>query len=108
MNRKQSTALFILWMDEIEMDGKTLRKLVNDHFRIFKMTGPGFYQMMSRLENEGLVTGREVPTKACGVEIKQRLYKITEQGTSALYQALPKCLRPTDISADDAIADGPL
>ena len=48
-----------------------------------KKSGPGFYQMMSRLEDSGFVTGSYEQQIIDGQRINQRRYEITKTGQSA-------------------------
>ncbi len=48
-----------------------------------KKSGPGFYQMMSRLEDSGFVTGSYEQQIIDGQRINQRRYEITTTGQSA-------------------------
>ncbi len=48
-----------------------------------KKSGPGFYQMMSRLEDGGFVTGAYEQQIIDGQRINQRRYEVTSQGQQA-------------------------
>ena len=48
-----------------------------------RRSGPAFYQLMSRLEDAGLVDGRYDQKIVDGQIIKERLYTITDQGVAA-------------------------
>lgn len=45
-----------------------------------KMSGPGFYQLMARLEGDGLVKGWYEQSLVDGQPIKERWYKLTANG----------------------------
>ncbi len=69
-----------------EVSGKDLR----DHLRQrgMKMSGPGFYQFMGRLERSGFVKGKYTKEIINGQIIKQRRYQITEKGRRAMTRSL--------------------
>jgi DNA-binding PadR family transcriptional regulator len=48
-----------------------------------KKAGPGFYQMMARLEDAGMVNGRYQQKEIDGQTVKERFYKITGMGSRA-------------------------
>jgi len=64
------------------VSGKELREELRRDRHIFK-TGPGFYQMMSRLEDGGWVEGDYKQEIVNGQSIKERHYKITGEGQRA-------------------------
>ena len=61
--------------------GKDLRKSLNE-FGI-KKSGPGFYQMMARMEEAGFVQGWYDQKIVEGQIIKERHYRITGKGINA-------------------------
>ena len=48
-----------------------------------RKSGPGFYQMMGRLEDGGFVTGSYEQEVIDGQRINQRRYEVTSQGQAA-------------------------
>ncbi len=42
--------------------------------------GPGFYQLMARLEREKLVSGRYIKTVTRGQPVRKKVYRLTEVG----------------------------
>ena len=64
-----------------ERPGKAVRsKLAELGLR---RSGPAFYQLMSRLEDAGLVDGRYDQKVIDGQIIKERFYTVTEEGVEA-------------------------
>ena len=49
---------------------------------------PSFYQLMSRLEESGCVTGSYELIQISGKKVRERRYKITGQGRRALQQSI--------------------
>jgi DNA-binding PadR family transcriptional regulator len=64
-----------------EMRGRDLRG--NLRSLGFAQSGPAFYQLMSRLEDAGCVTGRYETTMVAGQPIKERWYRISDIGRAA-------------------------
>jgi DNA-binding PadR family transcriptional regulator len=48
-----------------------------------KKSGPGFYQLMARLESSGFVSGRYDQLMVDGQAVKERRYKVTASGVRA-------------------------
>ena len=70
---------------ESEITGKELRgKLTSAGCR---KSSPAFYQLMSRLEEAGLVTGRYRSVEINGNKVRERVYKISSDGQRAAKQA---------------------
>jgi DNA-binding PadR family transcriptional regulator len=70
-----------------KISGRELRlKLAKEHRE--RKTGPAFYQMMSRLEDGGLVEGEYTQKIVDGQIIKERLYRVTASGEKALRSTL--------------------
>ncbi len=67
---------------EDERAGRDLRTLLTDHG--VKSSGPAFYQMMSRLEEAGLVEGRYDSKVVDGQHLKERRYRLTRSGARAV------------------------
>ncbi len=61
-----------------EISGRRLRELMKQAG--VKKTGPGFYQMMARLEDAGMVKGWYEQRLIDGQPIKERTYKLTAKG----------------------------
>lgn len=61
-----------------EQPGRTLRDTLAAHGA--RRTGPAFYQLMARLERDGLVVGRYEQITANGQAVTERRYTITPQG----------------------------
>ena len=51
-------------------------------------SSPAFYQLMSRLEEAGIVSGENESKMAGGYAIKERFYKITSIGKTVAREAL--------------------
>jgi len=77
-----------------EQSGRDVRAQLAKHGD--RKTGPAFYQLMSRLEDSGSVEGWYDQKIVDGQIIKQRRYKITGDGitavkeTQAFYADLPR------------------
>jgi DNA-binding PadR family transcriptional regulator len=65
-----------------EQSGRTLRAILEREGH--RKSTPAFYQMMARLEDAKYVGGRYEQKTVEGQTIKERVYKITGAGTSAL------------------------
>lgn len=63
------------------LPGRAIRKQLED-FGVRK-SGPGFYQMMARLEDAGLVKGRYEQEIVEGQMIRERHYTVTASGSKA-------------------------
>lgn len=65
--------------------GEPAGKEVRAHLRDLGMrrSGPAFYQLMSRLEDAGLVVGRYDQKVVDGQIIKERRYMISDEGRDA-------------------------
>jgi len=68
------------------VSGKELRTKLNEVFGI-KKSGPGFYQLMARLEENKLVTGWYKQEVIDGQIIRERTYDLTPNGAKALEDA---------------------
>lgn len=66
--------------------GRELRKQLA--LRGTKKSGPGFYQLMARLEEGGLVKGEYSQKLIENQPIKERHYTITAKGSRALQETL--------------------
>ncbi len=64
-----------------ELPGLTIRRMLTDHG--IRRSGPAFYQMMSRLEDSGLVRGRYRQKVTRGQTITERRYRLTGAGSAA-------------------------
>jgi len=64
-----------------ERPGKAVRGKLSELG--LKRSGPAFYQLMSRLEDAGLVEGRYDQKIIDGQIIKERYYTISEEGAEA-------------------------
>lgn len=64
-----------------ERSGKEVRAQLRELG--MRRSGPAFYQLMSRLEDAGLVRGRYDQKVVDGQIIKERCYTISEQGREA-------------------------
>ena len=64
-----------------EVSGRVLRQKIAEHGT--QKTTPAFYQLMSRLEDANLVTGRYVDKTIDGERIRERRYRITRLGERA-------------------------
>jgi len=64
-----------------EQSGRAIRRQLAQ-LRV-RQTGPAFYQMMARLEDEGLVEGWYVQKVVAGQILRERRYSITEAGRKA-------------------------
>jgi DNA-binding PadR family transcriptional regulator len=68
-----------------EQNGRHLReKLAGEGH---KKSAPAFYQLMARMEDAKLVKGRYEAKVVEGQTIKERVYKITGEGTQAVENA---------------------
>ena len=61
--------------------GRTVRKALARHG--IRRSGPAFYQMMSRLEDAGLVAGEYDQKVVDGQIIKERRYALTPAGAAS-------------------------
>lgn len=66
---------------DAERSGRELRERLAD-FGVRK-SGPGFYQLMARLEDAGFVTGRYRQEVVEGQILRERFYRIRSAGTKA-------------------------
>jgi DNA-binding PadR family transcriptional regulator len=64
-----------------EQTGKAVRRQLAELG--MKRSGPAFYQLMSRLEDAGLVAGRYDQKVVDGQIIKERVYAISAEGAAA-------------------------
>ena len=86
-----------------ELSGKAVRaQLAGLGLR---RSGPAFYQLMSRLEDAGLVAGRYEQQVIDGQIIKERVYTITGQGEKA-WQATRDFYVDTIRAAEQTRAEG--
>lgn len=63
--------------------GRTLRSELAAKYGI-RRSGPGFYQLMARLETDGSVRGSYEHSLIDGQPIKERVYVRTAKGTKAV------------------------
>ncbi len=61
-----------------EQPGRTIREAIAAYG--VRRSGPAFYQMMARLERDGLVEGRYEQIEVGGQAVKERRYKIRPAG----------------------------
>ena len=79
----QSYVLGVL-CSESEISGKQLRgKLISAGCQ---KSSPAFYQLMSRLEEAGLVSGRYRTVSVRGNKVRERVYEITNGGRRVLQE----------------------
>lgn len=71
----------LAFLRSAEQPGKAVRGQLADLG--LRRSGPAFYQLMSRLEDAGLVRGRYDQKVIEGQIIKERFYAITEDGIEA-------------------------
>ncbi len=64
--------------------GRVIREAAAAHG--VRSTGAAFYQLMARLERDGLVVGWYEPIVVGGQPAKERRYRITRAGTAAWRQ----------------------
>lgn len=62
-----------------DASGRELRGYLAE--RGVRRSGPGFYQLMGRLEDAGLLSGRYERTEGPTRPVKERRYQITPAGT---------------------------
>lgn len=67
--------------------GRDLRQQLKTRFKVSRSL-PAFYQLMSRLEESGLVRGRYEQLVIDGQPVKQRWYAITARGRAAVAETL--------------------
>jgi DNA-binding PadR family transcriptional regulator len=67
------------------LDGEQPGRVLRDRLAEggISKSGPGFYQLMARLEEDGLVEGWYVQKEVAGQMIKERTYRITGAGEAA-------------------------
>ena len=82
-----------------ELKGRDLRAELQIHRR--KKSAPAFYQMMSRIEDSGLVKGKYSKRVVGGQQIRERSYRITAAGRRAHDEA-SAFLRPFLLSFQGA------
>ena len=82
-----------------EAPGKAVRRQLAELG--MRRSGPAFYQLMSRLEDAGLVAGRYDQKVIDGQIIKERFYTISEAGAEA-WQATRDFYVETIRSAEQA------
>lgn len=70
---------------EGEQPGREIRALLAGHG--VRRSGPAFYQMMARLEDQGWVAGAYEQQVVAGQLIKERRYTLTAAGRRALAEA---------------------
>ena len=78
------THLQFLVLEALSVDeqaGRELRALLSSVG--VRNSGPAFYQMMARLEQAGLVSGRYDHKALNGQRVKERCYQITRAGQRA-------------------------
>lgn len=69
-------------MSTAQVAGKSIRDRIAELG--VTMSLPGFYQLMARLEADGLVKGTYKQTMIGNQPIKERWYKLTRRGSTAL------------------------
>jgi hypothetical protein len=71
------------------LDGEQPGRCIRDRLAEegVRKSGPAFYQLMARLEDEKLVAGWYDEKVVDGQRIKERRYRITGAGTRACHQA---------------------
>ena len=67
-----------------EEPGRVIREVVADYG--VQRTGAAFYQLMARLERDGLVEGWYEPVVVGDQAVRERRYRITAAGTRAWRQ----------------------
>ena len=67
-----------------EEPGRVIRDVVADYGE--RRTGAAFYQLMARLERDGLVDGWYEPVVVGDQAVRERRYRITAAGTRAWRQ----------------------
>ena len=67
-----------------EEPGRVIREVVADYD--VRRTGAAFYQLMARLERDGLVEGWYEPIVVGDQTVRERRYRITRAGASAWRQ----------------------
>ncbi|MEM8781928.1 MAG: PadR family transcriptional regulator [Planctomycetota bacterium] len=66
-----------------EVPGRALRQALKDKYG-HKRSGPAFYQLMSRLEEMGLVVGTYHTVTVGEQDVRERRYSLTGDGVDAL------------------------
>jgi DNA-binding PadR family transcriptional regulator len=69
-----------------KLSGRALRERLKE--KGAHKTGPSFYQLMARLEESGFVEGEYSQKIVEGQIIKERIYRITAEGETALHQTV--------------------
>lgn len=64
-----------------ELPGLTIRRMLTENG--VRRSGPAFYQMMSRLEESGLVRGRYRQKVTGGHTVTERRYQLSKAGSAA-------------------------
>jgi DNA-binding PadR family transcriptional regulator len=78
------THLQFLVLGMLRADARLGREIRRDLARHgVRRSGPGFYQMMARLEDAGLVAGEYDQKIVAGQIIKERRYSLTPPGAAA-------------------------
>jgi DNA-binding PadR family transcriptional regulator len=86
-----------------EQSGKAVRRRLGELG--LRRSSPAFYQLMSRLEDAGLVAGRYEQQVIDGQIIKERVYTITEKGELA-WQTTRDFYADTIRAAEQTRAEG--
>lgn len=88
MSVPETTALQFLVLSTL-LNGEDSGQKVRDELakRGAPKSGPAFYQLMSRMEDDGLVKGRYHSYVIDGQPIKERRYKLTAHGQRAWEKA---------------------
>jgi DNA-binding PadR family transcriptional regulator len=73
--------LTLIFLSKGALTGRELRDALAAHG--VRRSGPGFYQIMARLEDAGFVTGRYQQEIVDGQIIRERSYKVTAVGRRA-------------------------
>jgi DNA-binding PadR family transcriptional regulator len=90
-------------LEAAEQAGRDLRRLLEAHG--VKNSAPAFYQMMSRLEQADLVTGRYDQKVVSGQHVKERRYEVTRAGRRAV-QATRHFYRARAVAAGRPVRKG--
>lgn len=77
---------------EGEMSGQELRERLGEVFK--PKVAAAFYQLMGRLEDERLVTGKYRTETIGGRPVRERVYEITGGGRAAIEEVREFVLRP--------------
>lgn len=82
LNRKEFHILTTLV--DGEASGRELHKSL--HSEVVPISGPGFYKLMGRLRDMGLVTYRSEKVEVNGHRVREHRYAITGSGQRAVFE----------------------